>query len=97
MTLANGGTVGVAERTAMPTVLDNTLRPRLALLVRGRLVTAHCPAATALQIRVYQSGHHRQILGSQRTHGPPFANNSPGGLDLFFHTRCSKADSKFTW
>jgi hypothetical protein len=64
----------------------------LALLVRGSLVTDHCPAATALLTRVYQGDHRRPFLPSAAfcaTH--PKIPSAGLRLDNSFHIRPGSA------
>ena len=56
-----------------------SMRFRLATLVRGSSVTAHCPAAPAPLTREYQADYRRQSLTSGATCAKP--------LDISFHIR----------
>ncbi len=65
--------VGRVPMNPRPTLCDR----ELALLVRGSLVTAHCPAATAPLTREYQSDHRRCFLPSAAScamHPSPFTD-----------------------
>jgi hypothetical protein len=63
--------------------------PELALLVRGSSVTDHCPAATALPTREYQSDYRRLPL-------PSAASCATLPLDKSFHIRSARRRNPFS-